>query len=192
MIKVVWKRAPVRRMIDLMKARIKRIFFLFGIVMAALAFLATAAEMAAHGVDGDLGLLPSAADVWRALSLASFEAALSHQSIVAWLSNAGILDLPGWLILGAPGLVLIIVCHESDDGPISEQDHSLFLFDELAKQAREEGFSDQSDSELLANFDFEPADESYAREDASHETDAKNEAKNAERDFLLTDKKDPA
>lgn len=175
-------------MIRFMKARIKRIFFLSGIVLAALAFLATAAEMAAHGVDTDLGLLPSASDVWRALSPASFEAALGHQSVVAWLSDVGILDWPGWLILGAPGLIIIIVFHESDDGPISEQDHSLFLFDELAKQAREEGFSDQSDSELLANFDFEPADESYAQDDVSHDA----EAKNKDRDFLLPDPKDPA
>lgn len=143
-----------------MIAHIKHIFFLFGIVLAATAFLATAAEMAAHGVDPELALIPSAAEVWHALSPASFEAATAHQSIVAWLLQAGILDLPGWLILGAPGLAFIIVFHKKDDVPLSEQDHSLFLFDELAKQAREEGFSDQSDEELLANFDFEPADKS--------------------------------
>lgn len=179
-----------------MKAPIKRIFFLSGIALAALAFLATAAEMAAHGMDADLGILPSAADVWRTLSPATFDSALAHQSIVAWFSDVGILSLPGWLILGAPGFALIIVFHESDEGPISEQDHSLFLFDELAKQAREEGFSDQSDKELLANFDFEPADESYARDDVVTDDDAKDEAKdeakNEDRDFLLTDKKDPA
>lgn len=146
-----------------MKAFLQRVLFLFGVVLAIAAFLAAGAELAATAMDPALGLLPSADAVWRTLSPASHEAARGF----AWVALAlDTLAVPGWLILGAPGLALIIVCHERDETISAEHEQSLFLFDELAKHAREEGFH-ESGSEIEAHNhpDFTPADPHYARDD---------------------------
>ena len=61
----------------------------------------------------------------------------------AGLSKA-IFALPGWLTFGLPGGLLVWFCRSNKDS-ISEEDHdSMFLFDELSKQAKQEGYGDDS------------------------------------------------
>jgi len=188
-------------MIAPMTAFMKRLFFLIGIALAGAAFLAAGAEIAAHVLDPKLGLLPSAAEVWRVISPETYEAALirSPETLGAapWRSVLGVvLRLPGWLVLGAPGLALIIVCRERDDGPMMEHEHSLFLFDELAKRAREDGFSG-GDIQTSDHADFEPADKRYARDDVADDVlgdladDVVDEARD-DHDFLLNGKNEAA
>lgn len=149
-------------MIAAMIGPIKRLLFFIGIALAVAAFFATGAEIAAYVMDPDLGLLPSAAHVWRTLSPATFEAALAQ-----WPAfTLSLLRLPGWLVLGAPGLALIITCRTGDD-PSPEHEQSLFLFDELAKRAREEGYDTPGETADSTALDFVPADQRYARDDVA-------------------------
>jgi len=159
-------------MIEPMITTLKRILFLAGIVLAAAAFLATAAELAAHALDPELGFFAGFDAVWRTVSPDT------HQ---AWIAAApdllrAALQLPGWLVLGAPALVLIILFHERGEGG---DEHSLYLFDELSEQARAEGYTDTGDDIQPSDYaDFVPADDHYAREDVADDV-------MPDRDFLL-------
>lgn len=167
-------------MIRLMKIVIKRALFIIGILLAGGAFVSAGAEIAAHAMDPELGLLPSTMDVWRTVSPETHQAALAMwEDTLVWSA----LRLPGWLALGVPGLVLIIACHERDDEG-AEHDHSLFLFDELAKRAREDGYGETPEEARASEAsDFEPADPSYAQNDIADDL-------MGEHDFLLDDARD--
>lgn len=140
----------------------KRILFLIGIVLSTLAFLAAGADLAAQAMNAELSMIPGSGEVWRTLWPDTFQA----------LPAGGVWDillrLPGWLILGAPGLTLIVVCRERGEGDMVEHEHSLYLFDELARQAHENGFDGQDDDMRPSDFDdWTPADERYAQDDVA-------------------------
>jgi hypothetical protein len=159
-------------MIGNMIGILKRLLFVVGIVLAGAAFLAAGTEIAAYAMNPDLGLMPGAADVWRTVSPETFAAVLAQWPAI--VLNG--LVLPGWLVLGAPGMALIITCRESSPDASPELEESLFLFDELTKRAREEGYDDAHlDSTAL---DFQPADPIYARDDVADDLIG-------EHDFLL-------
>ena len=170
-----------------MIAAMKRLLFLIGIVLTGAAFLATAAEIAANAMDPSLGLIPSAAEVWRAISPQTYEAFAAPES--AWLD---VLRLPGWLLLGTPGLGLMIVFRERDGSLSREHEESLFLYDELAKHAHEEGYTGTGDDFQPSDYaDFVPAEDHYADDvspDEGHTdapTDAHEDGDEDGRDFLL-------
>lgn len=150
-------------MIAPMKALLHRLLFLLGITLTMGGFVATAAEIAASVVDPSLGLLPGLARVWSVLAPASYAAFQDLPSAALWLKT---LSLPGWLALGVPGLVLIALFRERGDALSSEHEQSLFLFDELTKRAREDGY-DNTDADLqtTGQADFVPAEDHYARDD---------------------------
>ena len=165
-----------------MKLVFKRLLFLTGLVLASAAFLAAGAEIAALVLNPDLSMLPGAAQVWQTLAPTSFEAALAaaqeHPTLSALMSA---LSLPGWLVLGVPGLACIVLGRERDGSAESDGEHSLFLFDELATRAREEGYDGSDNDAPTSAFDFQPADEDYALPDAPKDDEKA-------RDFLLGDK----
>lgn len=140
-----------------------RILFLFGLPLLIAAFLAGAAELAAVGKLGEGRLFLSARDTWSTLwpdSLASFQAWAEATSPILWDPVAMmLLELPGWLILGGPGAVLTWFGRPhripEDEGP---DEDSLFLYDELVKQAREEGFGANHDEPLEHDVDLEAGD----------------------------------
>ena len=167
----------------------KRAAFLLGIVLCAAAFLAAAAEMAASAMDPELGWAPAALDVWKTLSPDTFDGLMAWHGEAGWL---GLLKLPGWLILGAPGIVLLVAFRHRDPGSISEHEEALYLYDELAKRAHEEGFTNtRDDFDPTAYDDVVPAEDHYARDDVLDDLDptpdpdpeADRPAHN--RDFLL-------
>lgn len=74
--------------------------------------------------------------------------------------------MPGWLSLGAPGLTLIWFGRSGRRSPEdAEDEEALFLFDELAKQARAEGYTDTGDDIAPSDHaDMDLADERYAQD----------------------------
>lgn len=124
------------------------------------AFFAAAADMAAHAIDGKLSILAGLDEVWFTIAPEGFEAFTRTAPDAVF----AIITLPGWLIFGAPGLALVIASHERSRE--DDQDHSLFLFDELTRQAREDGYEDTGEDEDSTSFaTFTPADRHYADED---------------------------
>ena len=104
-----------------MNDSIKRLLFILGIALAGVAFVATGTEIVASALKPDLGRLLSAAELWRAVSPATFEAALAQWPFIV----STVLILPAWLLLGAPGIALIITCHERDEDAAPEIEQSL-------------------------------------------------------------------
>lgn len=149
-------------MIGPMMAMIKRILFLLGIVLAVAAFLVTATELAARAIDPNLSTLASVADVWRTVSADSFEAFAAYRSGAVL---EALFKLPGWLVLGLPGLALIIGFRERDGALSAEHEQSLFLFDELSRQAREDGYDGDDDLSASDHPEFIPADPRYGEDD---------------------------
>lgn len=140
--------------------------FLLGWSLLLLAFAAAAAETIARTGPGGGGVIMSAAELWRALWPGAYmisEVRLS--ALTPWLWDPAIstfLAVPAWALLGFPGAVLAIICRPGRDlSPTEEeemQEHeaSLFLYDDLAREARvwarEEG-DDMKDDDRLPNQD---------------------------------------
>jgi len=147
----------------------KRIGFLIGIGLLALAFLATGAELAARGIaladrSADILLLPLS-DVWRIVAPASFDAL---KTSAYWLALEQLFKIPGWILFGVPGMALVVLCNDKSDGIVTREqaqdyEDSLFLYDELAVAAQKEGYTDLPDDMAPGNpADIIPADEHYA------------------------------
>jgi len=178
-------------MIGPMTAVIKRILFLAGIVLAVAAFLATAMELAARALDPNLSTLPSVAEVWRTLSPESFDGWAAYR---AGTVREALFQLPGWLVLGLPGLALIIGFRERDGTVSAEHEQSLFLFDELTRQAREDGYDDNDALSASDHPEFVPADPRYGDDDFLDDLiDEPAGREPGQHDFLLapTDDKTP-
>lgn len=150
-------------MIGPMKALFQRFLFLLGIALTMGAFVATAAEIAASVIDPSLGQLPGTAQVWRVVAPESYQAAQNLPFASLWLSA---LQLPGWLVFGVPGLLFIILFRQRGEAVSAEHEQSLYLFDELTRLAREDGYRDTDDDlQSSGGADFVPADEHYASDD---------------------------
>ena len=161
----------------------KRIAFLFGIGLLALAFLVTGAELAARTIlstqNGDAFM--STRLVWRTIAPHSFLLLLNS---AAWPVVKHLLVLPGWALFGLPGLALVIgfrpqnvedLAHRQDQ---AHQD-ALFLYDELALAAQKDGYDGlQDDRDPSDPTDLVPAEDHYAEDPAPLDL-------TAERDFLL-------
>lgn len=166
----------------------KRFLFLIGVCCLTLAFLSTGAELAARamgGAEGEPGaLLMPLSDVWRAVAPGSFLGLLNSDH---WTVINQALFLPGWLLFGLPGFGLVIIFHKRDpDAPGAELEESLFLFDELARAAKEEGYTGQADDMAPAHpTDLVPAEEHYAINPVDPEL-------LTERDYLLNPAKPTA
>ncbi|MBL4615266.1 MAG: hypothetical protein JKY27_10400 [Magnetovibrio sp.] len=148
----------------------KRILFLIGVGLLALAFLTTAAELAARSIHVAEGvratMLVSLGEVWRTVAPGSFLALMDNAQ---WPLVRHFMVIPGWLLFGVPGLSLVIICHKrTDDETVAEQENVLFLYDELAAAAKKEGYTGPADDMACSDFDeIIPAEEHYATEPIS-------------------------
>lgn len=118
-----------------------------GLALLVLAFLAGAYEMASHGMVKDR---PPVMPAWQVAVLNWPDALARFRASVIGQFGAGtwdgivfpLLKLPGWLLFGLPGGVLLYVSRRRRAGDaIDEQ--SLFLYDELSRAAKEDGFDEE-------------------------------------------------
>ncbi|MBT3358316.1 MAG: hypothetical protein HN403_01665 [Rhodospirillales bacterium] len=138
-----------------------RAILLLGWTLLVGAFLSGVAESIAHVQPGAGGFFLSAYDVWY--TLWPGELVLTKIRIenllgpVAWDPIfVSLLALPGWALFGLPGVFLLWLGWPNRGVPSAEFDEiaeSMFLYDDLAKQAREEGFSDD-DPLYESSFDL--------------------------------------
>ena len=161
----------------------KQLLSALGKILLVLAFLVTAAELAAHGMVPDLRALPSSGEVWAVLKPDQYQDFMGSNPNGLWLMA---LKVPAWALFGIPGFALVIACRDKMAGEDPELEQAMFLYDELAKRVEEEGFEDFSDlndkpSDDMApnhNVDISIADESYA-------TSTLDKDLKPERDYLL-------
>ncbi len=165
-----------------------RVWFVAGVVLLAAAFVAAAAEVAAHASLGIGAGLVSAHELWYALrpgSLIVFQIHVENLHPALWDPVLrAVLALPAWLLLGVPGGALLWAGHPRRGQPPPEDDfdpESLFLYDHLAKQAREDedfdpreddmrpdhslhdgGLSGPDDHEDAAGVDYDPVGSTHS------------------------------
>ncbi|MEO5337138.1 MAG: hypothetical protein H7841_09625 [Magnetospirillum sp. WYHS-4] len=116
----------------------------FGLLLLGAAFLGGAAEIAAQATLSDRPWMLPAIDVWIILAPSSLEAArraLGPEMLDALAGS--LLILPAWLLFGLPGAALAWLGRPQDDETEGPDEESLFLYDRLAKLAREEGYGNE-------------------------------------------------
>ncbi len=123
-----------------------KVLFLIGWGFLLIAFGAAAAEMAAHAVGGARGAFISfytvMASMWP-------NATGSLQNAVGAGLLKTVFALPGWLTFGLPGGLLVWFCRPNKEGLSEEDRDSMNLFDELSKQAKEDGYLDESKEDFF-------------------------------------------
>lgn len=143
-----------------------RFGFYTGWLLLLAAFAGAAAETIARTLPGGMGLVLSAAELWQALWPGAYLiASIRISALEPQLWNPVILtllSLPAWLLLGLPGVILAWMCRPNRllsveaEEELQEHEASLFLYDDLAREARkwarEEG-DDQSTDDRLPNHD---------------------------------------
>jgi len=164
----------------------KRVVFLIGVGLLAMAFLVTSAELAARVILGSQNgggeAWMSTLLVWRTVAPHSF---LMLHNNAYWPILQHLLALPGWILFGLPGLTLgILFRNRETDESIRQHDQayedSLFLYDQLTVAAKEEGYGDGTDDFAFGTFeDTVPAEQHFAE-------DPIEDKFLPERDFLLS------
>ncbi|MBL6933661.1 MAG: hypothetical protein ISR45_11995 [Rhodospirillales bacterium] len=125
-----------------------RVFFYIGLVFLVSSFLAAAAENASHAIVGaPRSFILPAYDLWYTLwpkSLLVIELKV-ERLFGAWMWDPvllTLLQLPAWLILGAPGVTLVVFFRpnrgESSEEEMAGAVESLDLYNELTRLAKEE------------------------------------------------------
>jgi hypothetical protein len=124
-----------------------RFLFLAGWALLLGAFAVAAAETIARTFPIETGWMISAGELWRALWPGSYVyAELRLGALTPWLWDpviSWVLAPPAWLLLGLPGVILAWTCRPSrnvtpmQEEELREHEASLFLYDELAREARE-------------------------------------------------------
>lgn len=122
-----------------------------GRALIALAILSLVGEFAARAFFGTTGMYMSAEELWAALAPDSYTAmrAWFRQGILpVWTYGVGpVLKAPAWLLFGAPGIAALWRGERRDDeAEIAADVEAAFLYDELEKRAKEEGFTDATGS----------------------------------------------
>lgn len=128
-----------------------------GLAFLAAAFIAAAFEITAHGLTGERSLVMSAWQVayihWPDVLIQArilVEDRFGPEIWVAWIIP--VLSVPGWVLFGAPGIAFLWLSRyrrragEEDD----EHEQSLYLYDELAKAARADGYV-ETDEDLYTD-----------------------------------------
>ncbi len=124
--------------------------YLMGWVLIGCAFVAASAEATVRIKTGSADIFVTTMELWRTMgadTLFVFRheiARLIHP--MAWDPVAKTLFLlPAWSIMGIPGMVLVATTRPHRPGDLDIDEDAIFLFDELAKRAREEGYIDGDD-----------------------------------------------
>ena len=159
-----------------------RLTFLIGCALLVLALVAAAAETMAHVTPDVRGVVLSAYDVLYTLWPSKLIVAKIHIEnwFGAWAWDPvalAVLALPGWLIFGLPGAVLAWVGRRRADGDeerFQQIEESMFLYDSLARQAREEGYTVDDEPRFEPVY-ATPDDAEIRPEDLFEESAKKNE-----------------
>jgi len=136
--------------------------FITGWVLMLGAFAVAAAETVARTFPGGSGWMLSADELWQALWPGSYLLAeIRMTSMLPWLWDpviAWYLSPPAWALLAVPGVILAWTCRPNRvlsaaaEEEMREHEASLFLYDELSREARkwarEEGDSSNVDDRL--------------------------------------------
>ena len=147
----------------------KRILFALGIALLLVAFVITGGEMATRvslaNTENAQNFLVSTWIVWQTVAPQSFAQIQDHSHIDVIRTLAA---LPGWILFGVPGLILVALFRQNDPNSLSDQefkDHeqSLYLIDILAAEAEKEGLSELPDDLTFTDpDDVVPAEPHYA------------------------------
>ena len=129
--------------------------YLLGWLFIIAALGSAAMETAARGMSGvGGGWFIAAYDVWFAVwpnGLTALQAGIERFVFPAVWDPlvVTLLSLPGWLLFGVPGGVLIWRYHPLRQQGSDIDEDSYFLFDRLDKQAREEGEGDDPPNTMM-------------------------------------------
>ncbi|MFQ5766322.1 MAG: hypothetical protein ACE5GT_15480 [Rhodospirillales bacterium] len=132
--------------------------FYAGWALLALAFAAAAAETLPRSLPGGGGFFISAHHLWYAAWPGSLIVTqIKVETLLhPWLWDpvaVTVLKAPAWALLGVPGAFLTWFCrpHKEmsphDREELEKQEESLFLFDRLAREAREAGYDPGEDDQ---------------------------------------------
>jgi hypothetical protein len=136
-----------------------KVLFYLGWVLLVLAFAAGAAEVVPRSLAGGRTVVVSAYDLWYSAwpgSLVTTQIRIERH-LVPWLWDpllVTLLKLPAWLLLGLPGGLLAWFnrarkqMSEAERLDLQKQEESFQLYDRLAREAREAGYSDREDDQL--------------------------------------------
>ncbi len=139
-----------------------RIAFFLGWVLMLCAFAVAGAETIARTLPGGTGWVLSTSELWRALWPSAYLLAeVRISNAIPWLWDPVIvwfLSPPAWVLFGLPGVILAWTCRPNrilsaaQEEELREHEASLFLYDELAsearKWARDEGSNPDEDDRL--------------------------------------------
>ena len=130
-----------------------RLPFIAGLGLLLGAALAGAFEPLARGQSGSESMILSAHDIWYTLWPGNL---VVTQTLVERHVGAGLweyvigpaLRAPAWLLLGVPGAALTWFFRPFRNLVPDAEEASMFLFDSLAKAAKEEGYAEGQDDML--------------------------------------------
>jgi len=135
-----------------------RILFFLGWVLVILGFAAAAAESIPRALPGKGGVFISAFDLWYAAkpgSLVVTQIRAENISPLLWDPLLiSLLALPAWFLFAAPGVLLTWYCRphrkmtEAQREDLIKQEEQFNLFDQLAREAKEAGYTDGEDDQL--------------------------------------------
>lgn len=124
---------------------------LAGLALLLCAFLAGAFEMTAPVKNGERALLMPAGEVAFAhwpdrlvQARVRMDARYGPEMWDTWIAPA--LTVPGWMLFGLPGVVLVWLSWwrvRDEDGDAYSDETSLYLFDELNKAAKNDGYVEE-------------------------------------------------
>lgn len=136
-----------------------KILFYLGWALLVMAFAAGAAQVVPRTLSGGTsGPVVSAYELWYAAWPGSLIAAQIRieRLLHPWLWDPALvtlMKLPAWLLFGLPGGLLTWFLRpnrqisEAEREDLLKQEESLLLFDRLAREASEAGFSDDEDDQ---------------------------------------------
>ncbi|MBM3565480.1 MAG: hypothetical protein FJX42_05145 [Alphaproteobacteria bacterium] len=120
-----------------------------GRILIGLAMLSFLGELAVRAFVGAAGYV-SAEELWVSLapdSYAAMRAWFRQGLLPLWSYGVGpVLKLPAWGLFGGPGVALLWAAGRGETADeVARAAEAAFLYDELEKRAKEEGFDEESD-----------------------------------------------
>ena len=132
--------------------------FYFGWILLILAFVSAAAESLVLSMPHDSALLISAHDLWFAIrpgSLVVFQIHVERISPFLWDPVLRtLLAPPAWMSFGVIGIGMAWWCwpgrhiSESQKEDLAKREEALFLYDELSREAVDNGYLPEEDDML--------------------------------------------